>query len=143
MEYQPSQPPADWQIDETREQYGLRVLAACVADPIVVYHCSDDQLGAALHVAPVASAVHVTIAADKTRAIDYRTVAADAIADVKRTILRLQAARLVQAAQSQPVTVLAADQPSGGSKVPRVPIVPSRPPAGQTIDPYVDVRPVF
>ena len=142
--YQPSVAPADWQPDESRETFGLRILCACVADPIVVYHCSDDQLAAAIHVSPIATAVVVTIAADKTRQVDYRTATADAVAEIKRSILRLQAGRLAAAQVAQPARPGAAGQPSGGSRVRLTPPQPTQPPAGTFAQlPDVDVRPVF
>lgn len=143
--YQPTQPPAEWQTDETREGYGLRILCACVANPQTIYACSDDQLAAAIHVSPIATAVVVTIAADKTRQVDYRTATADAVAEVKRSILRLQAGRLVAAAQLPPAdSCRPADSSSGGSRVRLTPPQPTQPPAGDRLQlPDVDVRPVF
>lgn len=133
----PSPDPAD-----TREAYGLRILAFLIQaeyPDAAACACSDEQLALALHVAPIASAVYVHIAPDKTRMVDYRTVAADAIADAKRRILAWQriraaclsptvAAQLGQAPASTP-----SGPPSSGARL--IPPAPTQPPAGYALTP--------
>jgi hypothetical protein len=81
------EPPAP-EPDQTAEQYGLQILAFIVREGVACT-CTAEQLELALHVAPIAAAVNVTGPKDDRR-IDYRTVAADAVADAKRLILGTQ-----------------------------------------------------
>lgn len=142
--YPPIPTPPAPQPDSTREGYGLQILAFIIRERVTCT-CTDDQLAIALHVAPTAGAVAVAIGADKDRQVDYRVLAADAVADAKRMILETQrirvrlqaeqAAALPQPAAQAPTSVYQVDdgtEPS--SKVPRRPIAPSYPPGGAVVD---------
>lgn len=130
-------PPPDLEPTDTAESYGLQLLAYVVRERTAVL-LSDPQIALALHVAPIASAVQVQIGADRIRRVEYRTAAADAIAEAKRELLSCQRIRVQLAAETTPETAQPpAGSPSsrsGGSLVPRQPIAPTQPPAGQYAD---------
>lgn len=115
-------PPAP-EPGTTREQYGLALLQFVIASEYP-YSLDDEQLALALHVAPVAA---VAVKGD------YRTHAADAVADAKRLMLdvqRFRAADAKQTAQKFAALVASDDQqPNGGAKVPVNPFTPILPPA--------------
>lgn len=126
-------PPAP-DVDSSRESYGLTLLAWIIRERCPVT-CTDEQLALALHVAPIASAVRVTVDANKRRSVDYRIEAADAVADAKRLILELQRMR-ARLAELTPAPTIAPEAPTvdGGSRVPRQPIAPQLPPAPSYAD---------
>jgi hypothetical protein len=143
MEYPRIPRPPIAAPDDSREAYGLQLLAYVVRERTACTF-SAEQISLALHVAPIAAAVRVQISStststgsDRTRTVDLRVQAADAVADAKRELLaearRLQAYQAGLAVQgpsdasSGPYSDRSQD---GGPKVPRTPVRPTQPPAG-------------
>lgn len=124
------EPPAPDATD-SRESYGLQLLGYLIRERTAC-RFSDEQISLALHVSPIAAAVYVHVGPDRSRSVDYRTAAADAVADAKRELIGEQRRRLqLQPTAEQPAGAGGQDeQLPGGALVDRRPIVGPLSPAG-------------
>ena len=122
---------------DSAASYGLTLLAFVVRERVTVT-LSDEQIALALHVAPIASACTVQISPDKVRTVDHRVQAADAVAEAVRDLsltARLRERQRTQdASAAAPAAACTTAGPQPGSRVPRVPIAPTEPPAGNYAD---------
>lgn len=122
----PDPPVADG--PQSAAAYGLQLLAFVIREQVTCT-LSDDQLQLLIHVAPIASAVRTV------PEVDYRTVAADAIAAAKRLALgqlQINARLRAELTATQPADASPAGvQPAGGgSLVARRPVVGPLSPTG-------------
>jgi hypothetical protein len=130
--------------DDSRESYGLQLLAYVIRERTACTF-SADQISLALHVAPIAAAVRVQISStststgsDRTRTVDLQISTAETIAEAKRELLaearRLQAYEAGLADRGQGPSDASSgarnNAGSGGSRVPRRPIVGPLAPTG-------------